>query len=67
MRCVLALFSSAIDNTPVETVGEIFRMLGKISSAWAHAQFSENGDLERNGCGEPLFISVERIEDPLHD
>lgn len=67
MRAGFPLLPPAIDNPAGEAIGEIIQMLGKIPSPWTYTRFSDDGDLARDGCGKPLFLSVEPIIAPLHD
>ncbi|MCJ1347973.1 hypothetical protein MMC31_006203 [Peltigera leucophlebia] len=66
MRAGYYLFSTAIDNPPLEAVGQIVELLGKTPSSWNNVRFNEEGYLERDGCQNPeTFDDVITIF-PLH-
>ena len=67
MRAGHPLFLTSIDTSPLEAVWHIVELLGKIPSPWMHAQFNEEGYLERDGCKNPMeiFANVESL--PFHE
>lgn len=66
MRAGFHLFPTAIDNPPIEAVGQIAELLGKAPSSWNHVQFNEEGYLERDGCENPVDMFDDITLYPLH-
>ena len=67
IRAGFPLFVCAINNTPIEAVGEIIVLLGKIPSSWNDVQFNEEGYLERDGCENPVDLSIYPGSYPLYE
>ena len=60
------LFATAVDNPPLEAVGQIAELLGKVPSSWNHVRFNEEGYLERDGCKNPADMIDDITLYPLH-
>lgn len=74
MRAGFHLFPTAINNPPLEAVGQIGELLGKPPTSWNHIRFNEEDYLEQDGCKNhadmfdditlyPLHKQVDRIKD----
>ena len=66
MRAGFHLFPTAIDNPPLEAVGQIAELLGKVPSSWNHVRFNEEGYLKRDGCENPVDMFDDITLYPLH-
>ena len=65
MRAGYYLFSTAINNPPLEAVGQIIEMLGSVPPSWNHIRFNGDGYLEQDGSEDLLFTGVWQC--PLHE
>ena len=66
LRSGFPLYACAINNTPVDAIQETILRLGKFPSSWSHVQFNQEGYLERDGCEDPVDLSVELPSCSLH-
>ena len=59
MRAGYHLFATAVDNPPLEALGQIIDLIGSAPSSWNHVRFDEEGYLDRDGCGTllPMFAA----------
>ncbi len=66
VRAGFPLFLCAMNNKPLNAIEKFILLLGKIPPTWTHVQFNKNGFLERDGCKNPVDISVELESYPMH-
>ena len=59
LRSGFPLYACAINNTPVDAIQETILRIGKFPSSWSHVQFNQEGYQERDGCEDPVDLSVE--------
>ncbi len=66
LRAGYPLYSFAINNMAAGGILETILLIGKIPSPWSQVQFNQEGYLERDGCEDPVYISVEPPSCLLH-
>lgn len=66
LRAGFPLFPCVMSNSPLSAIEEFILLLGKVPPAWTHVQFNKKGYLERDGCENPVDISVELESYPMH-
>ena len=59
LRSGFSLYSCDMYQTPVDAIQDTILRIGEFPSSWSHVQFNQKGYLERDGCEDPVDLSVE--------